>query len=76
MNARSPIHLYGLHQMEDLGASVKAGGCATIDDATCYVVNVVSSFGTDIDYYLNRDTYFVERGRSVRPLHPTLTQHP
>ena len=56
MNARSPIHLYGLHQMEDLGASVKAGGCATIDDATCYVVNVVSSFGTDIDYYLNRDT--------------------
>ena len=74
--AQSPIHLYGLHHMTDLGASVQLGGCATIDDKDYYVVNVVSRFGTDIDYYLNRDTYIVERGRSVRPLHPTADPTP
>ena len=36
----------------------------------------MSRFGTDIDYYLNRDTYIVERGRSVRPLHPTADPTP
>lgn len=74
--AQSPIHLYGLHHMEGLGASVGADGCATIDDTIYYVVNVVSRFGTDIDYYLNRDTYIVERSRSVRPLHPTVDPTP
>ena len=74
--AQSPIHLYGLHDMEGLGASVTTDGCTIIDDATFYVVNVVSRFGTDIDYFLNPDTYIVERARSVRPLHPTADPTP
>jgi hypothetical protein len=74
--AMSPIHLYGLHHMESLGAILKVDGCTTIDDTNYYVVNVMSRFGTDIDYYLNRETFIVERGRSVRPLHPTADPTP
>lgn len=74
--ALSPIYLYGLHHMESLGAAVKAEGCASIDGTDYYLVNVVSRFGTDIDYYLNRQTFIVERGRSVRPLHPTADPTP
>ena len=69
--AQSPVHLYGLNHMEDLGATVRFTGCAVLDDQEYFVIEVVSRFGTDIDYYVNRDTYQLERARSVRPLHPT-----
>lgn len=69
--AMSPIHLYGLQHMQGLGAEVTFEGCDEIDGTPYYVVNVVSRFGTDIDYYLHAGTYRIERGRSVRPLHPT-----
>ncbi len=74
--AQSPVHLYGLHHMESLGASVKVDGCSNIDDTDYYVVNVVSRFGTDIDYYLDQETFIVERARSARPLHPTADPTP
>lgn len=69
--AQSPVHLYGLHHMEELGAEVTLGGCETIDGVEYVVVNVVSAFGTDIDYYLGRSDLILERSRSVRALHPT-----
>jgi hypothetical protein len=69
--AQSPVHLYGLQHMEPLGAKVALDGCATIDDTHYYVINVKSRFGTDIDYYVSSGDFHLERGRSVRPLHPT-----
>jgi hypothetical protein len=69
--AQSPVHLYGLHHMAGLGADVALKGCESIDGKDYYIVNVVSRFGTDIDYYISKWDYWVERGRSVRPLHPT-----
>lgn len=68
--AQSPVHLYGLHHMSALGATVTLEGCETVDGKDYYVVNVLSRFGTDIDYYVSAVDYWVERGRSVRPLHP------
>lgn len=69
--AQSPVHLYGLQHMEGLGATVTLDGCATLDDTPYYVINVQSRFGTDIDYYVSSGDFHLERGRSVRPLHPT-----
>ena len=69
--AMSPVHLYGLNHMEALGAILTFNGCEVIDGTRYYVLNVVSAFGTDIDYYINAESYRLERGRSVRPLHPT-----
>ena len=69
--AMSPVHLYGLNHMEALGAHLTLNGCEVIDGTRYYVLNVVSRFGTDIDYYINADSYRLERGRSIRPLHPT-----
>ncbi len=74
--AQSPVHLYGLHHMEALGADVSFRGCETIDDRAFYVINVRSKFGTDLDYYLNQDTYLLERSRTTRPLHPTVDPTP
>lgn len=74
--AQSPVHLYGLHQMKDLGATVTFNGCAEIGGTDYYTVNVVSRFGTDIDYFLNQESFIVERGRSTRPLHPTADPTP
>ncbi len=70
--AMSPVHLYGLHDMARLGAEVEFRGCENLDGQGFYVLNVRSAFGTDIDYYLNRDTYRLERSRTVRALHPTV----
>ena len=74
--AQSPVHLYGLHHMVGLGAQVEYKGCATIENTDYYMIKVVSRFGTDIDYFLNRHTYRLERARSVRPLHPTADPTP
>ena len=69
--AYSPVHLYSLTDMEGLGARVELKGCEVIDDREYFVINVVSTFGTDIDYYISSLDYTMERARSVRPLHPT-----
>lgn len=69
--AMSPVHLYGLHHMADLGADVSFEGCDDIEGEIYFVVNVVSRFGTDIDYYVSTEDYRLKRARSVRPLHPT-----
>ena len=69
--AQSPVHLYGLHHMASLGAKVTFEGCETIESKSYYVINVVSRFNTDIGYYINRDSFRLERSRTVRPLHPT-----
>ena len=74
--AQSPVHLYGLHHMSEMGAKVTFSGCDSIEGTYYFVVNVVSVFGTDIDYFLNAETYLMERGRSVRPLHPTADPTP
>ena len=69
--ALSPVHLYGLHQMEELGAKLTLKACSLLDDQLYYVLNVVSRFGTDIDYYINAANFRLERSRTTRPLHPT-----
>lgn len=70
--AVSPVHLYGLQQMEALGAEVSLRGCASVEEVDYYVVRVVSVFGTDIDYYINAISFRLQRSRTTRPLHPTL----
>lgn len=74
--AQSPVHLYGLHHMSDLGADVELRGCSRIDNQDYVVLNVRSRFGSDIDYYLNGDSFILERSRTVRPLHPTVDPTP
>jgi hypothetical protein len=74
--AQSPVHLYGLHHMEGLGADVEFRSCDELDGRNFYVVNVRSRFGTDIDYYLATETFLLERSRTVRPLHPTVDPTP
>lgn len=69
--AMSPVHLYGLNHMAALGATVRFDGCTTIDNHRYYAINVVSRFGSDIDYYVATDSFRLERARAVRPLHPT-----
>lgn len=69
--AVSPVHLYGLHQMEGLGAKVGLRGCSVAGDRSYYVINVVSAYGTDMDYWIDASTYRLERSRTWRPLHPT-----
>lgn len=69
--AQSPVHLYGLNHMEQLGARVTFEGCRKLDGQHFYVIKVVSRFGTDIDYFINQENFQLERSRSKRPLHPT-----
>lgn len=70
-SAHSPLQLYGLHDMHELGATVTLLGCEALDGTNYYVVNVKSSFGTDIDYYVAAKSFRLERSRTRRPLHPT-----
>lgn len=70
--AHSPIFLYGLHDMTEMGADVTKTGCVTLADTTYYLVRVKATYGTDIVYYVSAETFRVERARSYRALHPTL----
>ena len=74
--AQSPVHLYGLHHMETLGADVSLLGCESLDDEPYYVINVRAAFGSDIDYYIDRRSYRLRRSRTTRPLHPTVDPTP
>ncbi len=62
--------------MAALGAEVSFRGCSSIDGHDYYVINVLSKFGTDFDYFINRETHFLERSRTVRALHPTVDPTP
>ena len=69
--AVSPVHLYGLNHMQELGAKVTLLPCEEVQGDYYVKLNIVSTFGTDIDYFLNAKTYRLERARAIRPLHPT-----
>lgn len=70
--AHSPVFLYGLNDMEELGAEVSKTGCDTVDETLYYLIRVKASFGTDIEYYVNAESFLLERARATRALHPTL----
>ena len=72
--AHSPIFLYGLHDMEGMGATVSKAGCEVVDSTNYFLVRVVASFGSDIVYYVNSGSFLVERARANRALHPTLDE--
>ena len=69
--ALSPVFLYGVHHSVELGFSLAYEGCEAIDDTLFHHLDVHSPFGTQMDYYLNAETYRLERSRTRRALHPT-----
>lgn len=59
-----------------IGAKIEPQGCSKIGDQIFLVINVTSKFGTDVNYYLNQETFVLERIRTVRPPHPTVDPTP
>ncbi len=63
-------HIFGLHELEGLGYELDLAGKKTLDGIEYWVVNSESSTGFLKRYYINAETFLVERTREESALHP------
>lgn len=67
-----PGKLYGLHEQEALGNRLELEGRELVDGVNYYVLKLTLKDGFVIHYFVNPDTWLLERNRDTRALHPDL----
>lgn len=63
-------NIFGLHELEKLGYSLSLVGSDTVDDSDYWLVDSVSSAGFLKRYFINAETFLIERTREESALHP------
>ncbi len=63
-------NIFGLHELEGLGYEFDLEGKEMIDDTEYWVVDSESSTGFHKRYYINAETFLIERTREESALHP------
>lgn len=64
-----PFKLFGLHEMQGRGHRLEFAGSETIDGIEYHVLRLTLDDGFETAYYLNPDTWLIERDRQLRALH-------
>jgi hypothetical protein len=65
-----PDKLFGLHESESVGSKVLLEGREKLDGVNYYVTKLTLKDGFSIYYYVNPDTWRIERSRDFTALHP------
>ena len=66
------VNIFGLHELAELDYSLTLAGREKVDDTDYWLVDSVSSAGFLKRYYINAETFLIERTREERALHPDL----
>lgn len=67
-----PGKLFGLSEQEGLGNHLELEGRELVDGVNYYVLKLTLKDGFVVHYFVNPDTWFLERNRDTRALHPDL----
>ena len=65
-------NIFGLHELEGLGYELALAGKETVDDTDYWMVDSESSTGFLKRYYMNAETFLIERTREESALHPDI----
>jgi hypothetical protein len=65
-----PGKIFWLHQMIERGSRIRFAGNATLDGKSYHVLNVTLFDGFSLHFFLNAQTYLIERIRDERAMHP------
>lgn len=68
----TPGKLFGLHEQEAIGNQLELVGREIVDKVNYYMLKLTLKDGFVLQYYVNPDTWLIERSRDVRALHPDL----
>lgn len=71
-----PGKLYGLHEMSSLGNQLELLDREVIEGISYYVLKLTLTDGYNLKYYINPDTWLIDRSRDVRALHPDVDPTP
>ena len=63
-------NIFGMHELSDLGYKLTLVGRETVDATDYWLVDSVSPAGFLKRYFINAETYLVERAREESALHP------
>jgi len=64
-----PLKLFGLHEMQRRGHRLELYGRETVAGVAYYVVKLTLDDGFECRYYLNPESWMIERERASRALH-------
>jgi hypothetical protein len=71
-----PFKLFGLHEMAGRGHRLELRGRESVDGVSYYVVDVTLDDGYHSSYYVNPDTWLIDRERQYRALHVDVDPEP
>jgi hypothetical protein len=71
-----PGKLYGLHEMTALGNQLELLNREEIEGVNYYVMKLTLTDGYSLKYYINPDSWLIDRSRDVRALHPDVDPTP
>ncbi len=72
----TPGKLYGLHEMNSLGNQLELLDREVIEGTNYYVLKLTLTDGYNLKYYINPDTWLIDRSCDVRALHPDVDPTP
>lgn len=70
------FNLFGLHAMPDRGHAMVLEGREVIADIEYYKIKLTLADGYETWRYINPETWMIDRGRDLRPLHPDVDPTP
>lgn len=68
----SPGKLYGLHEMTALGHTLKLLSRERIGGVNYHVIELTFADGYSLKYYVNPQSWLIDRSRGLRALHPDM----
>lgn len=71
-----PFKLFGLHEMKARGHRLEPVGRETVDAIEYYVLRLTLDDGFEVRYYLNPETWLIDRERTQRALHVDIDPAP
>lgn len=71
-----PFKLYGLHEMRGRGHRLELLGRQKVDATDYYQLQLTLDDGFQVQYFLNPDTWLIERERQLRALHVDIDPKP
>ena len=64
-----PFKVFGLHEMRGRGHRLELAGTEILDGVAYHVLRATLSDGFEVTYYVNPETWLIERDRQRRALH-------
>jgi hypothetical protein len=71
-----PFKLYGLHELQGRGHRLELLGRQKLDGIDYYQLRLTLDDGFQVQYFLNPDTWLIERSRESRALHVDIDPRP